>query len=533
MAVSPVRALLISHAQAGLNRSIREMGRNRLWAVALVAGSVGLLALLPVTMGMGFAGWTLGRAIREAWAPALIGAVFTFTAFGGGIFGGILGGSKSLDWERLRSFPLRRGQLFAAELVAGLGDLFAMMVAAGLGSFTLGLVIAQPLRAPVALLLLLASLVVMLATQLIIGGLAATLLRHLKTALFLLLGLVWISSVAVSAMGPQRHGMDKAPQIQAQALDEARMKAIGEALRRAAEALPATQSAHGLADSAALSAARQLPLLGLAALLAWIASGLLWRESRKDAQTLAVSAGQARLWTFSRPAHGLARLQWRTLMGSMIGRFAFLIPILAIAIIKGPLSAAMGQAAWAIPGAFIYLAFAASQLLFNIFGLDQGAVKGLLLLPVPPKELLYGKSLGYAFFLSLQGLMLAGLMAFFSAPGQATQIPAGLMLFAACLLAMAAVGLWTSVAMPRPLSRKKLNNTGMPLAAILIYMGTSLGCAAFFGGLFALFSWAAPAWLLPGMALAAGAMLVVFRAALELAAIYLAKHRERLVERLG
>ena len=58
-------------------------------------------------------------------------------------------------------------------------------------------------------------------------------------------------------------------------------------------------------------------------------------------------------------------------------------------------------------------------------------------------------------------------------------------------------------------------------------------CAALFGGLFALLAWAAPNWLLPGMAVAAGAMVLVFRAGLEIGAAYLSKHRERLVERLG
>ena len=534
MAVSPIRALLVSHFQSGTNRAVREIGRNGVWAMVAVGLSLGVFALLPMTAGMGFAGWVIGRAIHEPWAPALLGAMFTAAAFGGGLLGGVLGGSKSLDWERLRGFPLQRRQIFAAELVAGLGDLFALMMALGLGSLTLGLIIAQPWRAPVALLLLLASLLILLATQLIIGGLASALLRHLKAALFVCLGLAWVGSIAMNS-GVPNHAARRGAATQQSPFDEARARMMIEKLRLAAEALPATQSAHGLADEGALKAvARQLPLAGLAALLAWFASGLLWRESFKDAQSLSVSAGQAKLWSFGRPAHGLARLQWRTLMGSMIGRFAFLIPVIAVALIKGPMARATGHTAvWAAPGAFIYLAFAGAQLIFNLFGLDNGAVKGLLLLPIAPKELLYGKSLGYGFFLGLQGALLALLLALFGGPGLAAQIPAGLLLFAACLLAMGSVGLWSSVAMPRPLSRKKLGNSGMPLPMILLSMGTSLGCAGIFGGIYALVAWLAPTWLLPGMALVAAAMLLVFRAALELNAAYLAKHRERLVERLG
>ncbi|HET6330094.1 MAG TPA: hypothetical protein VFF76_04830 [Holophagaceae bacterium] len=533
--MSPVRALLISHFQAGWNRAIREMGRNGTVALVIVACCAGFFALLPITAGLGFTGWVLGRGIHEPWAPAALGAIFTATAVGGGLLGGILGGAKTLDWERLRAFPLRRGQIFGAELVAGLGDLLTLMIALGLVSLSLGLILAQPFRTLFTLALLLASLVVLLTVQLLVGGLATALLRHLKTALFVLLGIVWISSVAMGSLGPKHQPREsRKADAQVEVLDEARLRALGERIRLAAEILPATQSAHGLGDAGLLGASlRQLPLLALAGLLAWAAAGLLWRESVQDGRTLTISAGQAKLWSFSRPAYGLARLQWRTLMGSMIGRFAFLIPIVAVVLIKGPMGRASGTSLWAVPGAFIYLAFGAAQLLFNMFGLDQGAVKGLLLLPIAPKELLYGKSLGFGIFMGLQGALLALLLALFGGPGLAPQLPAGLLLFVACTLAMGAVGLWSSVAMPRPLSRKRLNNSGMPLPMILLSMGTSIGCAALFGGLFALLAWAAPRWLVPSMAAAAGLMLLVFRAGLEIGAVNLVRHRERLVERLG
>lgn len=533
--MSPIRALLISHFQTGWNRAIREMGRNGTVALVIVACCIGFFALLPMTVGLGFAGWGLGRTIHEPWAPAAVGAIYTAGAFGGGLLGGILGGAKTLDWERLRSFPLRRNQIFAAELVAGLGDLLTMMFSLGLGSLTAGIMVATPFRAPFALLLLVASLIVMLTVQLLVGGLATALLRNLKTALFVLLGLAWIASVAMGSFGPkhQQHASRPLPS-HIETMDQARLRALMGRLQAVAEFLPATQSAHSLVETNLGKASlRQLPLLGLAALLAWMASGLLWRESVLDAQTLTVSARQAKLWSFSRPAHGIARLQWRTLMGSMIGRFAFLIPIIAVVLIKGPMARAGGASIWAVPGAFIYLAFGAAQLLFNMFGLDQGAVKGLLLLPITPRELLYGKCLGYGIFMGLQGALLALLLALFGGPGLASQLPAGLLLFIACALAMGTVGLWSSVTMPRPLSRKRLNNSGMPLPMILLSMGTSLGCAALFGGLFALLAWAAPHWLVPGMAVMAGLMGIVFRMGLGIGAANLAKNRERLVERLG
>lgn len=536
MAVTHVRALLAAHAQTGWNRALRELGRGG--AIALIAGvaALGLFALLPMVAGLAFAGWLLGRSANP-WAPVFVGGLLTLVSVGGGLLGGILGGSKSLAWERLRAFPLRRGEVFAAELVAGLGDLLTGTIAAGLLAFCLGLAAAHPARSPFALLLLAESLMTLLSVQLVVGGLASALLRHLKTALFVLLGLLWVASVALSSPRPRSvpplsvTASTAAPALPSAA---ARLTLPEDRLLRAAAFLPAVQGARSLGDpSLARGAARHLPALALAGLLAWLASTLLWRESLQDATSLALSARQARLWSFSRPIHGLARLQLRTLAGSMIGRFAFLIPVMAVVLLKGPLAGAETRPLLAVPGAFIYLAFSATQLLFNQFGLDQGAAKGLLMLPVSPKELLLGKALGHGAFLGLQALLLALLLAVFGGPGLAPALPAGLALFAACALAMGIVGMFTSVAMPRPLSRTRLGSGGMPLVMVLVSMGASLGCAALFGGLFAALAWLAPAWLLPGMLLAAAAMVLVFRAGLEAAGAYLVRHRERLVERLG
>src|SRR6185437_3912105 len=101
VAVSPVRALLISHFQTGLNRSMREMGRKGAIALALFGLVMAVFTLLPLTAGLGVAGWTLGNHIQEPWGPAALGAAYSAAAIGGGLMGGILGGSKSLDWERL------------------------------------------------------------------------------------------------------------------------------------------------------------------------------------------------------------------------------------------------------------------------------------------------------------------------------------------------------------------------------------------------------------------------------------------------
>ncbi|HET8715615.1 MAG TPA: hypothetical protein VFM16_07315, partial [Holophagaceae bacterium] len=146
MAVTPVRALLAAQAQTGWNRALRELGRGGTIAMIAGVGALGLFALLPMIGGLATAGWLLGRSANP-WAPVFIGGLLTALTFGGGILGGILGGSKSLAWERLRGFPLRRREVFTAELVAGLGDLLMMILASGILAFSLGLLAAHPARA--------------------------------------------------------------------------------------------------------------------------------------------------------------------------------------------------------------------------------------------------------------------------------------------------------------------------------------------------------------------------------------------------
>ncbi|HEU4951264.1 MAG TPA: hypothetical protein VFT46_04895, partial [Holophagaceae bacterium] len=248
MAVTHVRALLAAHAQTGWNRARRELGRGGAVALAVGAAALAFFALLPMVGGLAFAGWLLGRSVNP-WGPVFIGGLLTALALGGGVLGGVLGGSKSLAWECLRGFPLRRSEVFGAELVAGLGDLLTGTIAAGLVAFCLGLAAAHPTRSPFALLLVAEAVVTLLAVQLVIGGLASALLRHLKTAVFVLLGLLWVASVALSSPRPRKVWLPPAQAATASApapalpRAAARLAISEDRLLRLAAFLPAVQGA--------------------------------------------------------------------------------------------------------------------------------------------------------------------------------------------------------------------------------------------------------------------------------------------------
>jgi thiosulfate reductase cytochrome b subunit len=78
-----------------------------------------------------------------------------------------------------------------------------------------------------------------------------------------------------------------------------------------------------------------------------------------------------------------------------------------------------------------------------------------------------------------------------------------------------------------------LKNNNMPFALGLLSIATSGFWSTLFGGAYALTAWLAPAWLLPVLALLFALTLTAHLALLPLAAAYLDRRREVLVERLG
>ena len=109
-----------------------------------------------------------------------------------------------------------------------------------------------------------------------------------------------------------------------------------------------------------------------------------------------------------------------------------------------------------------------------------------------------------------------------------------IVLLMGCLfLAQASVGQWTSAWAPRPMAMDTLKHNNMPFTIGLLSIATSGLWSSVFGGAYALTAWLIPLWLLPVMALLFGLTLTGHLALLPLAAAYLDRRREVLVERLG
>ena len=258
---------------------------------------------------------------------------------------------------------------------------------------------------------------------------------------------------------------------------------------------------------------------------------LVARESRAEG-TVQSAQGPGRLWTFHGPVEGIARLHFRTLMASQLGRFAFLMPVMTLVLLKGPFAQFRGQTLWAVPMAFAYLSLVGNNVVLNQFGFDRHGIKVLLLLPLTATDLLKGKLLGMAVHQGLQALLLIALLATFEGAGPAPLL-AGALMLGCVFLAQSAVGQWTSLWAPRPMGMDSLKNSNMPFAVGMLSLATSGLWTGIFGGLYALVAWLTPGWLVPAMALAFALALGAHFALLPTVAAFLDRRREVLVERLG
>jgi hypothetical protein len=498
--------------------------------LALLVGGFAVLALVPLVLGSAVVGWVVGGVLDQPKGVYVLGGLLTALSAGGGVLGGALGGTRTLSWESYRIFPLCFRNLFAGELLAGLGDSLPLVLSVSLTAFLLGVAFAHPTLLPLLLLLALLSILVFLLLQLLVGFLAAAMVKRLQVGL-LLLGVATWAAFVLSLRLPAAMVAGRGPAT----AQLARLKALGQTLLGALELLPATQAARGLAEilrgawgSGLLRFAYPLGgVLGLLALTAWAMS----REA--SAGILEIPGpGRMPLWSFRSPVEGLARLQWRTLLTSHLGKFGFLIPLMTVILLKGPFAHAKHQAVWGLPASFLYLGLTGSQMQFNQFGLDGHGVKALLLLPVSSRQLLAGKCLGLAAYQGAQALLLALLLTLVGEWAPLAMI--GALLMAGCVfLAQTALGQWTSAWLPRPMPRDSLKNSNIALPVLLLGVVASSTFAGFFGGTYALLAWLAPAWLLPGMGLLFGLTISAYQGLLPAASAYLDSRREKVMEALG
>ena len=536
--VSPFRAVLSAHFQATWNRSAREMGKSGRWVLVLGLGALILLAVLPLAGVCAAGGFALGRGFDHWSAPLILGGVLAFGAALVGVISGILGGTKALQWESYRIYPLSLRQIFTAELVAGIGDPMPTLAGFGALFMCLGLSAAHPSLLPLALLLWLQAVLWMLLIQHLVGSLAAALMKRLKLALVLFGMVFWMLSVMTSML-PKSLAPQRGQQLQTTFTPErlAQIKQAGRVALALLQALPSTHAAMGLA--AALRGAWGVALLHQVAPLAMLFFALVLvarqMEREADPQSLELRASSKtaeKLWTFRSPAAGIARLHWKNLMGSQIGRFGLLMPVMTMVLLKGPFTHIGKQGLWALPGAFGYLALTGSQIQYNQFGLDGHGVKSLLLLPIRSRDILLGKLGGMAMYQGLQTSLLILLFALFLRPAP-LEILAALCLGGCFFFVQMGLGHWTSCWLPRAMPRSSLKSGSMPVPVVLIGMGVGLLNFLLFGGTFVLCSWKAPGLLLPVMAALMGLCALIYRHLLPGFEAYFDQRREKLLNALG
>lgn len=537
-AVGPMRAVLAAHFQATWNRSAREMGRGGRWALVLAIGLIGLLGGLPAMGVSAFGGYLLGSHFEATTTPLIMGAVLAFGAGMVGLVSGILGGTKVLQWESYQLYPIPLRQVFAAELVAGIGDPLPMLAGVSALSLCIGLSVAHPSLLPLALLLWLQAMLWLLLIQHLMGSLAAELMKRMKVALMVFGAAFWLLSMLPAMLA--RSGANEAgPSVRAVLTPErlAQLKQIGNAVTAMVSTLPSTHAARGLSDAlsghwfaALLHQIAPAVLLGMALVLV---GRQMAREAEPQGQEASpAAAGPEKLWGFASPAAGVAKLYWKTLMGSQLGRFGLLMPVMTAVLIRGPFSQLRGQGMWALPGAFAYLALAGSQMQYNQFGLDGHGIKTLLLLPISPRDILLGKLRGLAMYQGLQaGLMLVLLGALLRpAP---LEVLAALCLTGCFFFVQMGLGHWTSCWLPRAMPRSSLQSGSMPMPVVFIGMGTALANSLLFGGTYLLCAGGAPRLLLPVMASLLALCALGYRHLLPVFESYFEQRREKLLEALG
>ncbi len=530
--VGPIRAVLVARFQTSWNRSTKELGKNGRVALVILVALIAL-AIVPIYALLGAIGQLIGStALSPVKGPLVldIGAfLLGLLGVGGGVIGGALGGAQQLRWESYRVFPLRAAQLFVAELASGLGDVLNLGLALAIAAVLVGFGIGRPVSWPFLPLVWLAAVSLILTIQLLIGAVAEILTRRLRVGLAVVGGLVWVGSALAHRVAMELKDVDSAT--------AARIDVVVLWLQRALWTLPTTWSVRGLHDVAIGDPVRGVGFLLAPALvilpLAWAAARLMLREQESLSVPAAPGRSVGKLWSFRSPAFGVARLQWETLFASSRGRFVLVVPVVTIVLLKGPFANALIGASWAaVPTAFSYVALSGNQLLFNQFGLDGAAVKGLYLLPISTRDLMRGKVLGFAAYTGLRdGLLLAMLALLRQAPPSA--LLAGALLSACYFHAGHTIGCYMSAAQPRLVQRKRMSGNALPLAAAMLNLGVGLACIACFGGTFALLAWMFPDWLLPGMAALCAATWGVarlFRPALE---AYWTQRREAIVEAMG
>jgi hypothetical protein len=425
---------------------------------------------------------------------------------------------------------MRVRTIYFAELAAGLGDFLPLSTCLGLTSLTVGVAIGAPAAIPLLPLVLLESIATVLVVQLLVSGLADVVVRRLRIALVVLGFAFWMGFFLIQAIPQAAKGTTTMADTSVFA---GQLVVLGKFMQKASKVLPNAFASRSLAYAVKGEWGHALldhvyPLACLAG-LNLIAARLLVRESSGRAKD---DRAKASLWGFDDPVAGIARLEFQTVMGSQVGRFGLIVPLVTIAVIKGPFGYIVGAGPWLVPAAFAYLSLGTNHLHLNHFGLDGHGVKTLMLLPIDPDVILRGKTRGLAFYQAVQALLMASLLFLLHRP-TANELAGGLLLSSCFFLAQNVTGRMTSSWMPRAVPRASMHSGATPMPLVLIGLGLTLVTGAVFGGIYTLANTHAQALLVPVMVTVFGATWVVHHLMRPSAARYLVRQRGKIVEAMG
>jgi len=519
------RAVLESHARANANRLRREMGRRGVLLMSIITIVFGSMVALPFITWGAIAGYTGGLYIKFGLARGVLGTGLFVLSIGGGFLSGTTGGGRQLSWESYRAFPLRHGMLFAAELTASLFDPIPLVLSSIILAVVGGIAAAQPAATPLLLLVAVESIALLLLTQTIFASFAAALLRRLRVAFGLLLLVLFLGVPLLLSQGALNDPATK--------LSPEKLLALQAAFERVASWVP---SRWGMESVQLVSEGRVLSALACHAFpVGFVLLGTVF-ASRLTARELvsggiAPVGGSSRLWSFGSPAAGIARLMWQSLIDSAIGRFGLVVPFITLVLVRWPLSNYIGRGSFGVPAAYAYVALATSSIQFNQFGLDGHGIKALLLLPIEARDIFQGKSLGIAFYCTIQTTALALLL------GTVQHVPvhelaAGALYATSLTVLYNMVGRWTSSWLPRSMSRRQMRSVNAPGPFVLATLLMTLLTGTVLGGVYMACARWAPWALVPAMAILLALSVLVHRLTLPSALRYFEMRREKVLEAL-
>jgi hypothetical protein len=472
VAVSPLRALLAAQAQSTWNRLQREAGEASVVAAGLVA-LVAAIATAPPVYACFAVGRSFGRALAAG--ESVVAALTAFQALilAGAVVSGLLEQRMAFSMAGFRVYPIPRLTLLAAELAAGLLNLVPLLGSLCSLSLATGLSVGAPLGTPLFFLVAVQQL------------LWIALLQH---ATGMATRLVASSRLAMAALTAAAIALVLRLAL---AMDQGLPEAVGGLVRSvtaALQVLPFSQAYRGAEDvlrgHVAAGAARQIVMLAASALLfAIVAAAHFAAGVGRGARGRRIE----RPWARGGPVRSLARVFEGQVLASRDGHVAVYMPLVvsvcaALSVVAA--SEIQGRAAadkvpwllgaaelWAglpLVGLFLAILPTMDDVWLNQFGHDGPGVRGLLLLPLRPEQVLLGRTLGMARVQALKGAIAIGPLLVECRPAP-SEIAWGLAAAGTVFLVVSACGHLVSARLPRRVEDGAfLGSRPTPLTAFLI-----------------------------------------------------------------